>query len=113
MDAHQEVHDVGTLSQNGYGYGSLALSLSLYEEEGQRSGPPTPARRFAHLQLLAGGDLPQGLCPRGLGCTWGAFWAETKDCTRLRVRKIPHTYEQRLTDGRLGRRLRSTVSGPP
>ena len=94
---------------------SLCLSLSLRgEEEGQRPGPPpTPARRFAHLRLLAGEDLPQGLCPRGLGCTWGLSGLNTKDCTRLRVRKIPHTYEQRLTDGRLGRRLRSTLSGPP
>ena len=63
---------------------SLSLSLSLRgEEEGQRPGPP--AQRFAHLQLLAGEDLPRGLCPRGLGSTWGTFWAaNTKDCTRLK-----------------------------
>ena len=62
----------------------LSLSLSLRgEEEGQRPGPP--AQRFAHLQLLAGEDLPRGLCPRGLGSTWGTFWAaNTKDCTRLK-----------------------------
>ena len=52
---------------------SLSLSLSLYEVRRKGSvqaPPPTPARRFAHLRLLAGEDLPQGLCPRGLGCTW-------------------------------------------
>ena len=65
-------------------FASLSLSLSLRgEEEGQRPGPP--AQRFAHLQLLAGEDLPRGLCPRGLGSTWGTFWAaNTKDCTRLK-----------------------------
>ena len=44
VDAHQEVHDVGTLSQNGYGYGSLALlSLSLsMRRKGSVQAPPPP-----------------------------------------------------------------------
>ena len=80
------------------------LSLSLYEVR-RKGSVQAPRRWFAHLQLLAGEDILRGLCPRGLGCTWGTFWAEdTKDCTRPKARKIPHSYERKL-NSRLGRKV--------